>query len=149
MSQEKRMERLHTNLMQQWPALMMTVVVGTMSVDSFATREGKAEIVKAHCTLTRERQKKTEVGDCHFRQAFGNVQIWMGERWAFDFPASELGKSYQRDNQTSQISFTRKGQYTLIIDQSRTKTQENPLGKGRTKNKQSTQINKNSQGQAR
>jgi len=101
---------------------MITIVVGAMSIDSFTTREGMAEIVEAHCTLTWEKQQKTEVGDCHFRQAFGNVQIWMGERWAFDFPASELGKSYKRDNQTTQISFTRKGQYTLIIDQSRNKT---------------------------
>ena len=128
------MERLDTNLRHQWTAIMMTIVVGTMSVDSFGAREGKAEIVEAHCTLTWEKQQKAEVGDCHFRQAFGNVQIWMGERWAFDFPASELGKSYQRDNQTTQISSTRKGQYTLIIEQSRNKTHKNQLNKARAKN---------------
>ena len=121
MSQKKRIERQHMNMMHRWPTLMITIVAGTMSVDSFTPREGKAEIVEAHCTLTWQEPQKTEVGDCHFRQAFGNVQIWMGQRWAFDFPASELGKSYQRDNQTTQIGFTRKGQYTLIIDQSRNK----------------------------
>ena len=44
---------------------MMTIVVGTMSVDSYGAKEGKAEIVEAHCTLKWEKQQKAEVGDCH------------------------------------------------------------------------------------
>ena len=106
MSHTKRMARLHKNEKHQWPTLIMTVVIGTMSVDSFATQEGKAEIVEAYGTLTLKKKQKTEVGDCHFIQTFGNFQIWMGERWELDLPASELGKRYQRDNQLTQISFS-------------------------------------------
>ena len=122
MSHTKRMARLHKNEKHQWPTLIMTVVIGTMSVDSFATQEGKAEIVEAYGTLTLKKKQKTEVGDCHFIQTFGNFQIWMGERWELDLPASELGKRYQRDNQLTQISFSSKGQYTLIINQSTNRT---------------------------
>ena len=47
MSHTKRMARLHKNEKHQWPTLIMTVVIGATSVDSFATQEGKAEIVEA------------------------------------------------------------------------------------------------------
>ena len=105
--------------MHQWTVLMMTVIISAMSLESVGSKEGRAEIVSAHCTLSWEKSQKTETGDCQFRQAFGNVQIWMGKRWAFDFPASEREKSYQRENRTTQIIFKRTGDYTLIINQSK------------------------------
>ena len=52
------MARLHKNEKHQWPTLIMTVVIGTMSVDSFATQEGKAEIVEAYGTLTLKKNKR-------------------------------------------------------------------------------------------
>ena len=48
----------------------------------------QAEIVQAWCSLMwRDGRGQIEQGPCDLRQAFGNVQVWMGERWAFDFSA--------------------------------------------------------------
>ena len=104
-------------MMQRLTVLMMTVTVAALSVDTVAAKRGRTEIVNAYCTLKwRERNRKDE-GECHFRQAFGNVQIWMGQRWAFEFPSREQGKSYQRSNEKNRIVFTRKGEYTLTVYQ--------------------------------
>jgi hypothetical protein len=33
----------------------------------------------------------------------------------FDFPAKEQGKTYQRDNHSSGVGFSRKGEFTLVV----------------------------------
>ena len=104
-------------MMQRWKMLIMTVAIATLSVDTVAAKRGRTEIVTAYCTLTWKEPRRKEEGNCRFRQAFGNVQIWMGNRWIFDFPSKEQGKSYQRNNEKTKISFTRKGEYTLMIYQ--------------------------------
>ena len=101
----------------RWTVPWLAIFIAVIGLDVCTARWAKTEIVWAHCTLTWKKQRRMEEGDCRFRQAFGNVQIWMGERWVFDFPAKELGKTYQRTNNAKEISFTRDGAYTLIIQQ--------------------------------
>ena len=96
---------------------IMTTVMALI-LNGIGPERSAAEIVKAYCTLTWEEHKPGEKGDCDFRQAFGNVQVWMGQRWLFDFPDSERGRSYLRENTKTGIIFTRKGQYTLKVTQS-------------------------------
>jgi hypothetical protein len=103
--------------MKKLTELMMTVTIAAISMDTVTTKMGRTEIVTAYCTLTWNEQRKKEEGECHFRQAFGNVQIWMGQRWAFDFPSREQGKSYQRSNEKNRIIFTREGEYKLTMYQ--------------------------------
>ena len=79
----------------------------------------QAEIVEAWCSLIwRDGRGKIEQGPCDFRQAFGNVQIWMGERWAFDFPSEGQGRYYTRRNRNDFIRFERGG-YILTVFQGR------------------------------
>ena len=82
-----------------------------------STAAANAEIVKAWCAVTwPETNRKRATGDCDFRQAFGNVQVWMGDRYKFDFRADDRGKTYERRNTEDFISFQRGG-YTLQVFQ--------------------------------
>ena len=110
--------RVSKSQMRKVRTSVMSVVMA-MVLNGVGPERTSAEIVKAYCTLTWEEQRPMEQGDCDFRQAFGNVQILMGKRWIFDFPDSERGKSYERDNQETGISFKRKGEYTIKIYQTR------------------------------
>ena len=58
----------------------------------------QAEIVEAWCSLIWRDGRGDRARSLHFRQAFGNVQVQMGERWAFDFPAEGQGRYYTRRN---------------------------------------------------
>ena len=75
----------------------------------------RAEIVPAQCRLIRYGGIATPVESftCDFRQSGGNVQVW-SQRWTFDFPYSEQGKSFIRINRIP-LTFTRTGQYTLEV----------------------------------
>ena len=77
----------------------------------------RAEIVPAQCRLIRYggMAKPAEFFPCDFRQSGGNVQVW-SQRWNFDFPYSEQGKSFIRINRIP-LTFTRIGQYTLEVRQ--------------------------------
>ena len=82
-----------------------------------STAPAQAEIVQAWCSLMwRDGREQIEQGPCDFRQAFGNVQVWMGERWAFDFPEGGQGRYYTRRNRTNFIRFER-GSYILTVFQ--------------------------------
>ena len=89
------------------------IAIATM----LSTAPAQAEIVQAWCSLMwREGHAQIEQGPCHFRQSFGNVQVWMGERWTFDFPAEGQGRYYTRRNRNNFIRFERGG-YTLTVFQ--------------------------------
>ena len=77
----------------------------------------EAEIVSAQCRLIRYGGQATpaETFPCDFRQSGGNVQVW-SQRWKFDFPYREQGKTYIRINRIP-LTLTRIGQYTLEITQ--------------------------------
>ncbi len=80
----------------------------------------QAEIRKAWCVVTwPETCREPVSGDCDFRQAFGNVQVWMGDRYEFDFPADEQGRTYERQNDAGDfIRFQRGGAgYVLKVFQ--------------------------------
>ncbi|AKN60031.1 hypothetical protein WB44_01590 [Synechococcus sp. WH 8020] len=75
-----------------------------------------AEISPSKCRLIRYGDTNTvETFNCDFRQAFGNVQVW-SDRWNFEFPIAEQGKSFIRINRIP-LTFTRNGQYTLEVSQ--------------------------------
>ena len=96
-------------------ALMRPLVIAVTTVLSAAPAQ--AEIVQAWCSLMwRDGRAQIEQGPCDFRQAFGNVQVWMGERWAFDFPADGQGRYYTRRNRNDFIRFERGG-YILTVFQ--------------------------------
>jgi hypothetical protein len=94
---------------------MRPLVIAITTVLSAAPAQ--AEIVQAWCSLMwRDGRAQIEQGPCHFRQAFGNVQVWMGERWTFDFPAEGQGRYYTRRNRNDFIRFERGG-YILTVFQ--------------------------------
>ena len=77
----------------------------------------QAEIVQAWCSLMwRDGPGQIAQCPCDFRQAFGNVQVWMGERWAFNFSAEGQGRYYTRRNRNNFIRFERGG-YILTVFQ--------------------------------
>ena len=91
----------------------LVIVITTV----FSAAPVQAEIVQAWCSLMwRDGRAQIEQGPCDFRQAFGNVQVWMGERWAFDFPADGQGRYYTRRNRNDFIRFERGG-YILTVFQ--------------------------------
>ncbi|MAJ29122.1 MAG: hypothetical protein CMJ92_06960 [Planctomycetes bacterium] len=82
-----------------------------------------ADSTKAYCTLAwhEETVKRMHMavpmieGSCTFSQYQGNVYVDDFNYYKFAFPAAEQGKTYQRDNKSERISFTRDGQYTLNV----------------------------------
>ena len=95
--------------------MLRTLVIAITTVLSAALVQ--AEIVQAWCSLiSRDGRGQIEQGPCDFRQAYGNVQVWMGERWAFDFPAEGQGRFYTRRNRKNFIRFERGG-YILTVFQ--------------------------------
>ena len=87
------------------------LTIGTLALAA------RAEIVPAQCRLIRYGGMATpvEAFPCDFRQSGGNVQVW-SQRWKFDFPYSEQGKSFIRINRIP-LTFTRTGRYTLEVRQ--------------------------------
>jgi hypothetical protein len=77
-----------------------------------------ADSAKAFCVLTRHKGvTPPEQGSCIFSQRQGNANVLFG-RWAFDFPLTEEGKTYERMNREGPEAgpvFTRKGGYTLSV----------------------------------
>ena len=94
---------------------LRSLTIATSVVLSAAPAQ--AEIVSAWCSLMwRDGRQQIEQGPCQFRQAFGNVQVWMGDRWVFDFSAAGQGRYYTRRNRKDFIRFER-GDYILTIVQ--------------------------------
>ena len=76
----------------------------------------RADTTTAYCQLSRhDHTIALESGPCQFSQRQGNVDVRMGKRWAFHFPADQQGKSYQRSNSEQGLRFTREGDYTLSV----------------------------------
>ena len=87
------------------------------SASLLSVAPAQAEIVKAWCAVTwPDTNHERATGDCDFRQAFGNVQVWMGDRYEFDFRADDRDRTYERRNTDDFISFKRGG-YILQVFQ--------------------------------
>ncbi|MEB3241231.1 MAG: hypothetical protein VKJ31_04210 [Synechococcus sp.] len=77
----------------------------------------KADSTKAWCSLFEANDQNNSLPEpvpCRFSQSQGNATVVMPQR-RFDFPAKEQGKTYQRDNSTAGIGFSRKGDFTLVV----------------------------------
>ena len=76
----------------------------------------RADSTLAYCQLSRhDHTIAVESGPCQFSQRQGNVNVLMGQRWAFRFPADQQGQSYQRSASDQGLRFNREGDYTLSI----------------------------------
>ncbi len=76
----------------------------------------RADSTIAYCQLSRhDHTIPVESGPCQFSQHQGNVNVLMGKRWAFRFPADQQGQSYQRSNSEQGLRFNREGDYTLSV----------------------------------
>ncbi|MEB3331575.1 MAG: hypothetical protein VKI83_03665 [Synechococcaceae cyanobacterium] len=75
-----------------------------------------ADSTEAFCRLSRhDHTIPVEEGPCRFSQRQGNVNVEMGNRWAFRFDSDADGKDYRRENTATGIRFSREGQYTLSV----------------------------------
>ena len=92
------------------------LTTGMLIIGALVT-PASAEIVPAQCRLIRYGDIETpvETFPCDFRQSGGNVQVW-SERWTFDFPYQQQGKTFIRINRIP-LTFTRTGKYTLEVKQ--------------------------------
>ena len=76
-----------------------------------------ADSTKAWCSLFSAKDSSGALPEpvrCTFSQRQGNVIVSMPKR-QFDFPAKEQGKSYQRDNHSAGIGFSKEGEFTLVV----------------------------------
>ena len=71
----------------------------------------------AWCALFREGDNSAELPEpvpCQVSQKQGDVTVSIdGQR--YDFAGSEQGKTYQRDNHTLGIGFSRQDDFTLVV----------------------------------
>jgi hypothetical protein len=67
------------------------------------------------CMLSRhDHTLAVEKGPCLFSERQGNVNVRFGP-WAFQFPETEQGITYQRTTSAEGIRFNREGHYTLQV----------------------------------
>ncbi|MCX5940337.1 MAG: hypothetical protein NTX18_04820 [Cyanobium sp. LacPavin_0818_WC50_MAG_67_9] len=82
---------------------------------SGAAPAARADSTTATCILSRhDHTLPLEKGPCTFSQRQGNATVRFG-RWAFDFPAAEQGRRYERTASSEGIRFNREGHYTLQV----------------------------------
>ena len=82
---------------------------------SGAAPAARADSTTASCILSRhDHTLPLEKGPCTFSQPQGNATVRFG-RWAFDFPAAEQGRRYERSASSEGIRFNREGHYTLQV----------------------------------
>ena len=68
---------------------------------SGAAPPARADSITATCILSRhDHTLPREKGPCMFSQRQGNATVRLG-RWAFDFPAAEQGRSFERSEEIS------------------------------------------------
>ena len=75
-----------------------------------------AAIVETKCTITHYKKRTNRTTNCRWRQAQGNVQVWLnGRDKAYEFNAKEQGQAYIRINTSDRITLTRLGRFSLTI----------------------------------
>lgn len=81
------------------------------------SNKAEADVTSAWCVLFTAADSNPELPEplrCRFSQRQGNVTVSFNEQ-LFEFPASEQGKTYQRDNHSTGIGFSREDDYTLVV----------------------------------
>ena len=92
-----------------------TLTAAALAIAALAV-PAQADSTKAYCMLTWDDTSKDSIkGPCTFSQYGGNAYVDDFNYYKFAFPSAEQGKTYERDNKESGISFQRKGQYTLGV----------------------------------
>jgi len=92
-----------------------TLTAAALAIAALAA-PAQADSTKAYCMLTWDDTSKDSIkGPCTFSQYGGNAYVDDFSSYKFAFLAAEQGKTYNRDNKESGISFKRKGQYTLGV----------------------------------
>ena len=95
-------------------ALSLGAGLGLLSACSNTVQ---AESRTAWCALFREGDKSAELPEpvpCQFSQREGNAMVSIDEQ-NYEFAASEQGKTYQRDNHSTGIGFSRPDDFTLVV----------------------------------
>ena len=93
------------------PALIMLLTCACVPLPP------SADNTKAWCSLFSAKDNSEGLPEpvrCTFSQRQGNVVVSMPQR-TFDFPAKEQGKTYQRDNHSSGVGFSKEGEFTLVV----------------------------------
>ena len=82
------------------------------------SNKAEADVTSAWCVLFTARETTTRNFQSRCAAASangkGNVTVSFNEQ-LFEFPASEQGKTYQRDNHSTGIGFSREDDYTLVV----------------------------------
>ena len=106
--------------------MIRTALTATaLAIGSLLAAPAQADTVEgALCELTRLNPPAAAVDfPCDFSQYQGNAYA-NSKRWNFNFPASQQGKTYERQNTMDFVRFTREGQYSLTVYQSGSKPNE-------------------------
>ena len=75
-----------------------------------------AAVVETKCTITHYKKGTNRTTECKWRQAQGNVQVWLnGRKKPYRFNATGQGHKYVRINTSNRITLTRLGRFSLTI----------------------------------
>ena len=92
-----------------------TLTAAALAIAALAA-PAQADTISAYCMLMwDDNSKDTIKAPCTFSQYEGNAYVEDFNFYKFAFPAAEQGKTYERDNSSTSITFKRKGQYTLGV----------------------------------
>ena len=81
------------------------------------SNKAEADSTTAWCVLFKAEENSTELPEpvpCQFSQRQGNATVSFADQ-LYEFPASEQGKTYQRDNHSTGIGFSRPDDFTLVV----------------------------------
>ena len=98
-------------------ALIVLSLGAGLGLLSACSSTAEAESRTAWCALFREADNSAELPEpvpCQFSQRQGNVTVSFADQ-LYEFPASEQGKTYQRDNHSTGIGFSRPDDFTLVV----------------------------------
>lgn len=96
--------------------MIRTILTGAALAIAALAAPAQADSTSAYCMLMWvDTSKDTIKAPCTFSQYGGNAYVNGFDNYKFAFPAAEQGKTYERDNKSTSITFKRKGQYTLGV----------------------------------
>ena len=101
-----------------------TLTAVALAIGALAAPAQADTVKEALCVLSRHDDSiPQEEFTCDFTQTMGAAYI-DSDRWAFTFPHTEQGKTYERQNTEDFSRWTRDGQYTMTLFQSDKKPYE-------------------------
>ena len=86
-----------------------TLTAAALAIAALAA-PAQADTISAYCMLMwDDNSKDTIKAPCTFSQYGGNAYVDDFNFYKFAFPAADQGKTYERDNSSTSITFTRSG----------------------------------------